>query len=674
MPTSTHPFPQLFSPFMLAGLRLRNRVVMAPMSTNLGTESGAVTARQVAFYRERAEGGTGMVIVEFCCVHAPTGRSEHRQLTLEGPAHLDGHQRLVEAITSAGAVACLQLQHGGQGAKRELVAGGVPIVPSDVPSRRDPHKLIARAMTIAEIEQLIECFGRTAELGVQAGYQAFELHGAHGYLLTSFLSPFTNHRDDAFGGDEARRLEFPRRVIQRVRQAIGDRPLIYRISADEFTPKGLGIADMERITPRLVAAGADALHVSMGLGWTGLDKVIDPMSAPEGWKLPYARRLRAATGVPVIAVGQIRHPETAERAVAEGDADLIALGRPLLADPEWARKAQEGRADTIRPCTSCNYCVTMGSGSHGTIGCAENPRAGRELEALPQVSDAGNQPIVVVGGGPGGMAAALMMAQAGFTCELVEARACLGGGLIASAAPPHKDKLTWYQRYLERQIGASGITVTTGTAATAASLAVCNPRLVVLASGGKPKQLPIEGLHQACVHDAYEVLMNPAYPLPAPLPGRPMLVYGGGETGCEAAEYLAERGHEVVLVSRSAIQQLARAAEPIYRGVLLTRLGTNPQVQLMMHTQLLVVDETGAVTLGGTDDDFRQKLQVSGVLIAQGREPDPALAQALSASGIPYVSIGDARKGGRIGDAVHDAYAALQALCATSAHVPRLNC
>lgn len=673
MPLDHQPFPHLFSPFTLGGLQLPNRVVMAPMSTNLGDESGAVTARQVAFYRERAAGGTGMIIVEFCCVHAESGRSEHRQLTLESPAHLDGHQRLVEAITGAGAVACLQLQHGGQGAKRELVAGGMPVVPSDVPSRRDPQRLIARALTVAEIEHLIECFGRTAELGVQAGYQAFELHGAHGYLLTSFLSPFTNHRDDAFGGDEARRLAFPRRVIQRVKQAIGNRPLIYRVSADEFTPQGLGVADMERIAPQLVAAGADALHVSMGLGWTGLDKVIDPMSSPEGWKLPYVRRLRAAAGVPVIAVGQIRQPQTAERAIAEGDTDLIALGRPLLADPEWARKAQEGRAQSIRPCTSCNFCVTMASGSHGTIGCAENPRAGRELDALPVAFHPSAQPVVVVGGGPGGMAAALLLQQAGFACELVEARAGLGGGLIASAAPPHKEKLTWYQNYLERQIAASPIAVSTGVAATAQSLAARQPRLVVLAAGGKPKQLPIQGADQPCVHDAYEVLMDPAYPLPAPTEGRPMLVYGGGETGCEAAEYLAERGHAVVLVSRSAAAQLARAAEPIYRSLLLARLQTNPQVRLMMHTQLLAVSAEAGVTLSDAEG-VQQVLPVAGVLIAQGREPDPTLAQGLSALGIPYVAIGDARQGGRIGDAVHDAYAALQALCATTAQVPRLNC
>ena len=211
-----------------------------------------------------------MIVVEFCCVDAATGRSEHRQLTLESAAHLDGHQRLVEAIKGAGAAACLQLQHGGQGAVRALLADGVAVAPSDVLSRKDPAKLSARGLTNAEIEHLVECFGRTAELAVRAGYDALELHGAHGYLLTSFLSPMTNQRDDFWGGDEDRRLNFARAVIGRVKRALGSRPLIYRLSADEFSPHGLSIDDMVRIAPQLEAAGADALHISIGTGWTGV--------------------------------------------------------------------------------------------------------------------------------------------------------------------------------------------------------------------------------------------------------------------------------------------------------------------------------------------------------------------------------------------------------------------
>lgn len=669
--SSAH-YPNIFQGITLRNLHIPNRIAMAPMSTNLGSTDGFVTPEQIAFYRERACGGTGMIIVEFCCVDGASGRSEHRQLTLDSPAQVAGHQRLVEAITSAGAVACLQLQHGGQGAKHDLVSGGMPIAPSDVATRSG--RLMARAMSETEIEELIEAFGRAAELGVQAGYQAVELHGAHGYLLTSFLTPYSNHRTDQWGGDEERRLNFPRRVIQRVRQSIGDRPLIYRVSADEFTPNGLNIEDMERIAPKLVAAGVDALHVSIGLGWTSFDKVIEPMSTPEGWRLPYSRRIRAAVNVPVISVGQIRWPETAERAIREGDADMIALGRPLLADPQWVGKAERGMQKDIRPCTSCNYCVTVSSGPEGSIGCAENPRTGHELDRIPDAGERRGQRAVVIGGGPGGMAAALLLDQAGFATELHEARTSLGGGLIASAAPPFKDKLNWYQDYLQHQLDKSGVRVHLNSRPTPESLRQgTTPAIVLLATGGWPIRMEVEGIDHDIVHDAYELLMGDTQRLGLNSDSLPVMVYGGGETGCETAELLAEQGHQVILVSRSPAKQLARSAEMIYRGVLQRRLQENPQLRIYDNTSIVRINADGRVTLhcaGGQD----MELRVSALLIAQGRRPNHTLLNQLLQAGIPTAAIGDARRGGRIGDAVHDAYRAIHSLCASSSQLIALAC
>ncbi|MES2320797.1 MAG: FAD-dependent oxidoreductase [Pseudomonadota bacterium] len=666
------PYPNLFLPLQIGALTLPNRVVMAPMSTNLSAPDGSVTPAQIAFYRARAAGGTGMIIVEFCCVDAATGRSEHRQLILENEASVDGHRQLVKAIKDAGAVACLQLQHGGQGAKRELLADGVAWAPSDVPSRKDPSLLSARAMTVAEIEHTIEAFGRTAELAVQAGYDALELHGAHGYLLTSFISPMTNQREDAFGGDEDRRLEFSRRVIVRVKQALGARPLIYRFSADEFSPLGLSIDDMVRIAPKLVAAGADALHVSIGTGWTSFDKVVEPMSMPEGWRIPYARRIREVVSVPVIAVGQIRWPATAERAIASGDADLIALGRTLLADPEWANKARAGVDAEIRPCTSCNYCVTISSGPDGAIGCAENPRTGHELDALPDAGPLRGARAIVVGGGPGGMAAALMLDQAGFTAELYESRATLGGGLIASAAPPLKDKLRWYQDYLEYRLANSKVAVRLGKRIGIEDLGGAAPAIVVIAVGGRAVGMPIDGIGNPNVFDAYQLLMGDGPALPAP-GDIPFVVYGGGETGCESAEFLSERGYQVVLVSRSPARQLARAAEMVYRSVLRKRLAANPHIRIVDNSTITSIGADGQITL--RDKAGKEStIAAAGVLIAQGRVPEKELVGQLRLAGIPVVAIGDARQGGRIGDAVHHAYAAVNAVCSAAAPLKQLAC
>ena len=665
-------YPHLFSSMQLGTVTLPNRIVMAPMSTQLGGTDGKVTPRQIAFYRARAEGGVGMIIVEFCCVHRATGLSEHRQLSLETPEHLEGHFRLVDTIRNAGAIACLQLQHGGSGVPRALVEGGIALGPSDVRSRRDPSRLTARALTHDEIEHLIECFGRTAELGVQAGYQVFELHGAHGYLLTQFLSPLTNHREDAWGGDEAGRLRLTQRVIQRVKQAIGDRPLSLRLSADEFSPQGLSIDDMERITPQLVAAGLDLVHVSIGTGYTGMDKVIEPMSMPEGWRLPYARRIRAAIDVPVISVGQIRWPAIAEKAIADGDTDMIALGRPLLADPDWVNKARLGNELDIRPCTSCNYCVTSHAGPHGVIGCAENPRTGQELDPVLDAGAQRGHRAVVIGGGPGGMAAALMLDQAGYKTELYEARASLGGGLIASAAPPFKDKLTWYQNYLEHQLRKSGVEVRLNTTADMHTLSEPRPEIVMLAMGAQALRMNIEGIDSSDrVVDAYEVLMGDSSWLPQP-GGAPIVVYGGGETGCETAEYLAERGYEVVLVSRSPAKQLARSAEAIYRGVLLIRLGENAHVRVADNTEIIRIDGD-RLTLKSSEGE-ESTVECSRLLIAQGRRPDAALATLLTQARIPFTAIGDAHHGGRIGDAVHSGYAAVKALRAQSVTAQQLAC
>ena len=395
----TAPYPHLFSPFTLRGVTLRNRAVMAPMSTELGGSDGQVTPDMIAFYRERALGGMGLIVVEYTCINPDTGRAHEYQLTLESRQNLDGHRRLVRAVHDTGAKVFMQLQHSGQYANRAILPDGMPVGPSDVFSRKDPTRLTCRALTAAEVEEMADAFGRAAALAVEAGYDGVELHGAHGYLLSQFLSPLTNKRDDAWGGDFERRLAFPVAVIRAVREGLGDRPLVYRLSADEFIKDGSTIEDMERAVPHLVAAGVDALHASSGWGvGAAFEKVVEPMSTPEGWRIPYAARLRKAAGVPVIAVGQIRWPETAEAALESGQVDLIALGRPMLADPFWAAKSQQGRRDLIRPCTSCNWCISPHEGRH-QVGCAENPRTGTELDP-PLSRDVGHgKRAVAIGAG-----------------------------------------------------------------------------------------------------------------------------------------------------------------------------------------------------------------------------------------------------------------------------------
>ena len=667
------PYPHLFSPFTVRGLTLPNRAVMAPMSTEMGGRNGEVTPDMIAFYRERAIGGIGLIIVEYTCVDPEAGRSNEYQLTLKDRRNLDGHRRLVRAVHEAGAKAFMQLQHSGQYANRAVLPGGMPVGPVDIFWKKDASRRTCRALAADEVAGMAEAFGATAALAVEAGYDGVELHGAHGYLLSQFLSPLANRRDDAWGGDFERRLAFPLAAIRAVRKALGDLPMAYRLSVDEFTPGGLTIEDMERIAPRLVEAGVDVLHCSAGWGvGAAFATVVEPMSTPEGWRIPYAARIRKAAGAPVITVGQIRWPEMAEAAIAGEQADLVALGRPMLADPFWAAKAKIGRRDLIRPCTSCNWCVSAHEGRH-QVGCAENPRTGNELDP-PLTPEIGKgRRAVVIGAGPGGAAAALLLAQSGFDTHLFEERPFSGGGIVASATPPGKDKLFWYAGYLRDRLNESAVTLHLGVRVELDVIEALAPDVVMVATGTRRIDLPIEGRDNALVMDAYDLLMGEREIDLAG--GGHVVVYGGGETGCETAEFCADKGLRVTLVSRSPADKLARSADWVYRGGLLQRLHANPLVTIIDNTHVIAARDEGVVIeTKSSDGQSERVIPADRLLLAQGRQPSNSLFHELERAGLAVAMIGDSKKVGRIGDAVHMAYRAVLALKAQYAPPTPVAC
>lgn len=657
-------YAHLFSPFDLAGVKLRNRLVMAPMSTEYAGEDGSVQPRHLAFYRERAIGGFGLIIVEFTCVDAQTGRTEQHQLSLDSRANLDGHKRLVDAVKSTGASIFVQLQHGGRFADRRYVP--LPKAASAVYSRKDPGKIVSGEFSSDEIRTLVDRFAYSARLVAEAGYDGVEIHAAHGYLVSQFISPLCNQRDDEWGGDAERRMAFPVAISRAIRHEIGDKPLIFRLSVDEFLPGGVTIDDTEVNGRMLVAAGTSGFHASTGQGPASFERVMEPMSAPEGWRIPYAGRLRRATGVPVIAVGHIRQPATAENAIRDGDADLVALARPALADPHWPRKVREGRFADVRPCTSCNWCI---SGATHPMTCAENPRTGNELDPeIPADLGAGRKALVV-GSGPGGISAALMLAEAGFATELHEARGTLGGGLIASGAPPGKDKFDEYRAYLVRRLAGSTIQVVLDSRLDAEAIAARQPDIVFIAAGTKRRPLDLPGIDGPGVVDSYELLMGEVEL--GLQPGQQAVVYGGGETGCETAEYLASQGIEVTLVSRSPVSDLARAAEYIYRKMLIERLTANPHITILPSTRITRVGEA-MVEICGADGATRE-LPADRLIVAQGRDPLADMIEGIDPA-IRVFVIGDSRRTGRIGNAVHDAYAALQMIAASHSRAGELAC
>lgn len=649
-------YPRLFEPFRIGNLQLKNRIAMAPMETHLGEPDGSVNSDVIAYYSERAKGGAGLILVEFTCVDGRDGFSSNvPQLRLDNDRYKVGHARLASAIHAGGAKAVVQISHAGRQTK-ETVIGTTPVSSSAVPLNSVYMNAVPRALEDHEIRRIIASYANTARLAMLAGYDGVMLHGAHGYLLQQFMSPLVNKRDDEWGGDFERRLRFPLEVIKAVKAQLGDKPLLYRMSVLDGLDGGLTIEDSEIIAPLLCEAGVDAIDIS----WGSLDRadiILEPMSVPEGDRLPFARRIREATGKPVICAGVMRWPEKCEQAVIDGDTDIVSLGRALLADPMWPIKAQRGQVDDIRPCTSCNWCIRELAASRSVV-CAENPRCGKELEAEITPYGAGLR-AAVVGAGPGGMAAALMLDQAGFDVTLYEKRHRLGGNLITSAVPPGKDKLFWYHEFLLRRIEKSKIKVRTNIRVDGDMLRVEQPDAVILAAGSRLAPLDLESWGNLPTAPAYEALLDEVT-LPPSLPDRPIVIYGGGETGTETAEYLAKAGHHVLLVTRSDAKFLARNAEVLYRIHLLQRLHANSAIRILDHTKLHAIDGEH-VTLSSRDGALFDQ-PAAAILLAHGLAPDSELADALSGIDVPVIPIGDAAQVARIGEAVRDAYRAVQDL------------
>ena len=552
--------------FELGGHRFRNRLVQAPMCAMYAAPDGSVTPQVIEYYRARALGGVALVIVEITFTDRLGSRAFHAQLGAHDDTMTPGLGELAAAIKDAGAVAGLQLGHCGP---QRVVAEPPVVAPSPIPwapGKRVPHEL-----TIEEIAAIVDDHREAGRRLAQAGFDLVELHGAHGYLLNAFLCPATNTRTDRYGGSPENRLRFPLEVVRALRAGIGAKRLIsFRLNGDDLLPGGLGIDAYRGIAREIAQAGVDIVHVSGGT-YRVMERRIPPMYLPEAPFAAYARPIREAAGVPVIASGTIHDLDLAERLVREGDADFVSMARPMFADAALAQKVVANRAADIRPCIRCNTCLAREQG--GLRGyCAVNPRTGREHEARPPVLR--RKRVAVIGAGPAGIEAALTAAARGHAVTLYERAIGIGGQLALAARLPFKSTLPRLLRYYERALEQANVKLECESDPPPASV---DAEAIILATGSRSPGV-------GCT----EALRNPE------ALGERITVVGANTRGAELAWWLGTLAKRVTLVERDA--DFDDDVNLIQRLVLPGALA-EAQVRVLFNTEFAPEREAGTVVL-----------------------------------------------------------------------------
>lgn len=480
----------LSTPISIGGVEIRNRVVMPPMTTRYSTNAGFATSATVAYYQARARGGVGLITVEMAAPEV-AGRHRFHELGIYDDKFLPGLKTIVRAIHDEGARASVQLGHGGSRARR-AVSQVQPIAPSAIPTpvfEIEQELAHPQAMSRERIEETISAFVAAAARAKTAGFDMVELHAAHGYLISQFLSPAENIRTDEFGGSLRNRARLGLRIIEGIKAAVPGLPVIYRLGVEDFYAGGLVAEDAYHVAEWAVESGADAISVTAGhyRSQPGAEVMIPPMAYKEGVFLDLAAAVKARVRVPVIGVGRLGDPKVAGRAIADGKLDMTAIGRPLLADPEWVNKTMAGKP--VRSCLACNHCVNnMRSGNN--LSCVVNPATGRELEFTAARPVAGRR-IVVIGAGPAGLSYASLAAP-GNTVSVIDRRDRVGGNfLLTGKAPIFNDveaaepSFAAYIANMENECLRLGVVFHLGTTAKVGSELLQDADLVVIAAGAR---------------------------------------------------------------------------------------------------------------------------------------------------------------------------------------------
>jgi len=612
---------------------------MAPIKTGFGTSTGQVTDRLVAYFRRRAEGGVGLIISEPLYVDR-RGVEHPNQLGIDGDDKLAGLRRLTEAVHEGGARIFAHLNHGGRAANPKA-AGGPPEAPSRVPCGRTGIE--PEVLTQERIATLVRAFASAARRARSTGFDGVELQFGLGYLISQFLSPATNLRTDEYGIGRGGRMHFAREVFTVVRGMVGeDFPIGIRISGSEKAPRGLGIENAMELALRLDIWGADLIHVATGSICESLPWYFQHMALTQGVNEALAAWVRKQVDLPVMAAGRLGDPHRIREVLGADLVDMVALGRPLLADPDLPHKLLEDRDEEVLLCGHClQGCFASVKAGRG-IGCNFNPEVGQESKV--EAPSSSPRRVVVVGGGPAGMQAALTAWRRGHQVTLLERRR-LGGQFVLASLPPHKQRIHKPLDSLMGQVDRSGIEVVQGEDATVEGIRALEPDAIIIATGSRPIIPDIPGLDAAVTVE--EVLKGRQEV------GHRVLILGGGMVGLEVAEFLASRGKQCTVIE--ALDEVARDMDPISRKMLLKRLDALP-VEILKGCKLVRLED-GRPHMSVKGEPLELE-PFASVVVAAGSSPRNILPENLGRAGFKVSVVGDAAKPGSIQDAVRSGHSA----------------
>jgi len=637
-------YEKLFSKGQIGNLQLKNRIVMPAMGTGFASSTGEASDEIIRYYEERAKGGCGLIITEITRIDDETGVGMSNQLSVTSGRHIQRLVRLADAIHRHDAKVFVQLHHPGRETYGRLLDGKQIVAPSPIACKVIGE--VPRELTTAECEAMVKKFVKGAVIAKTAGIDGVEIHAAHGYLVNQFISPYTNKRTDKYGGDFFNRMRFVTEIIQGIRFACGPKfPISVRISADEFIEGGLTLKDTVKIARYLESIGIDAINVSCGTYESGYT-IIEPACMPEGWKKDLAKTIKANVKIPVIAVNNIKHPEVAEALLEERVCDFVGIGRGHLADPEWGNKAKYGKEDQLRKCIGCMNCFKIANAGR-PIECTVNPLIGREefLGDDKLIRNGNGRAVAVIGGGPGGMQAAYVLAKRGYKVVLFEKEASLGGTLNIADKPPYKKLITELIETMAAQLKALDVEVRLKTEATVETIKKLNPYGVILAVGGKPIIPNLPGMDRPNVHTAEDVLSGKIV-----LKDRNIAIIGGGVTGLETAEVLAKDNKVAVI---EMMNEVGASLYPSVRALLLKRLNEAGVEIVTGHSLDSIKEEE--IVMRVTTTAFETSRKADTVVLAIGVKARKEIVDEFEEAFDKVTSVGDACKPGLIGDAIKEA-------------------